>query len=89
MFGNKKLFEDYVCQKHVVPEQKGVIDKITYTLPDSFSLFEYRKKGDLLHDNLSSARARVADVCFKAESLEDAIIKSQTIDHAAVINVNA
>ena len=87
MFHDDKLFNDFVCQKHILVSGAGYIKSIRYELPENFTVYEHRQKGDSLHNNISSANARVADVCFYAESMADALEKSKTVNRMVTINV--
>ena len=87
MFSSSNYFSSYFCQKNLFSNQSGQIVSIDYSIPTDCMIWIEKNVGDRLHHNLSSSNAKIAALCFQAESFDEAIERSQNLTSKVSINV--
>lgn len=87
LFKEVPSFRPFTVQKNVVCAKPGVIVGMRWNLPENYQNTIHKQCGDRVPENISSANARIAEICFSARSLEDAVQLSRQIDDMVVIDV--
>lgn len=86
--GRPPSFAPFCVQKNIVARRGGRLARIESSIPDNFEVTLHKRAGDLLPTNLCSANARVAEVCFAARDLADAVATAARLDKDVMIHVH-
>lgn len=86
--GGRPSFAPYTVQKNVLARQPGLLASFACQLPHAWQVTVHKQPGDLLPGNICSANARVAEICFTARDLDDAIAAAQALDDKVCIDVH-
>lgn len=81
-------FVPYTVQKNVLSPQSGRLAHFACQLPQTHQATIYKQTGELLSDNVASSSARIAEICFAARDLEDAIATAKALDKKINIEVH-
>lgn len=81
-------FVPYTVQKNVIFPKPGRLADFNCQLPQSYQATIYKAPGDFLSDNVASASARIAEICFAASHLESAIATARALDDKVSVNVH-
>lgn len=86
--GDMPSFAPFAVQKNVLAHRPGRLANFACQLPQDFQVTIHKQPGDLLPGNLCSANARIAEICFAADNLEDAAAKAHALDEQVSIDVH-
>lgn len=81
-------FAPFTVQKNVLARRAGRLENFSCQLPQTYQVTVHKQAGDLLPENICSANARIAEICFAARSLDDAKLMAQALDDKVIINVH-
>lgn len=87
IYSNKSFFQPYTCQKNIISQKSGFFQGMNLSIPFCHDVFEHKKKGEPLKGNISSANARIADICFYANSFKQAVKQLRNINNMVTLNV--
>jgi len=85
--GHQPCFPQFTVQKNLVARRSGRLAYIDWSAVDQGKVTVRKQAGDLLPENICSANARIAEICFAARSLEDALVTAAQLDERVTINV--
>lgn len=85
---DRPSFAPYTVQKNVLSPRPGRLAHFDCQLPQAYRATIHKQPGELLSDNVASASARIAEICFAARDLEDAIATALALDDKVNINVH-
>ncbi|MCA8218996.1 hypothetical protein LGN20_34285 [Burkholderia cepacia] len=86
--GGTPSFAPFTVQKNVLARRPGRLANFVCRLPHAYQVTIHRQAGDLLPDNICSANARIAEICFAARDLDDATAMAQELDNKVSIDVH-
>lgn len=86
--GCTSSFTPFTVQKNILAYSPGRLKKFEHKLPQSYQVTIQKQAGDLLPDNISSANARIAEICFSANNMDDAAVKIQIINDQVSIQIH-
>jgi hypothetical protein len=87
LFEEVPSFRPFTVQKNIVCAKAGLIVGMRWELPEGYQKTLHKRCGDQVPENISSANARIAEVCFSAQSLQEAVQLSRQMDDMVVIDV--
>ncbi|MCE7729345.1 ATP-grasp domain-containing protein [Vibrio campbellii] len=87
LYAQGGYFAPYACQKNIITQQVGVVERIEYSIPKDHLLVEQIKVGERLHDNLASSNAKVAAVCYQSEDFNTALEYSKELGKGVAVYV--
>jgi hypothetical protein len=85
--GEALLFMPFIVQKNVLATCPGRLTNFSCRLPQGYRVTIHKQVGDLLPKNISSANAKIADICFAGHDLNDAVATAKALDNKMNINV--
>lgn len=86
--GGTPSFAPFTVQKNVIARRPGRLANFACRLPQAYQVTVHKQAGDLLPENLCSANARIAEICFAARDLDDAAAIAQALDDEVSIDVD-
>lgn len=86
--GSVPYFKPFTVQKNVLSRHSGRLTNFFWHLPKEYKVTLQKKAGDLLPENICSANARVAEICFAASDFNNAIEISKALDSQVSIDVS-
>lgn len=86
--GGTPFFAPFTVQKNVLARRPGRLANFACRLPQAYQVTVHKQAGDLLPKNISSANARIAEICFAARDLDDAAAMAQALDDKVSIDVS-
>ena len=87
LVGDTPSFAPFTVQKNVLSRRPGRLANFACQLPQAYQVTIHKKTGDLLPKNISSANARIAEICFPARDLDDAVATVQALDDKVSMGV--
>ena len=88
MAGGTPTFTPFTVQKNVYAHRSGYLENFRCQVPPDFQVAVRKQRGDILPHNLGSANARIAEICFSAGDLDDAVAMAKILDNKVTINVH-
>lgn len=88
LVGGTPTFAPFSVQKNVLARRPGILANFACRLPQAYHVTVHKQAGDLLPENISSANARIAEICFAARDLDDAAATAQALDDKVSIDVH-
>jgi len=85
--GGVPSFAPFTVQKNVLARRHGRLANFACQLPQAYQVTVHKKVGDLLPGNICSTDARIAEICFAAQDLNDAMVIAQALDDKVTLNV--
>lgn len=86
--GGKPSFTPFAVQKNVMARRSGRLANFACLLPQAYQVTVHKQAGDLLPENICSANARIAEICFAARDMDDAAAMAQALDDKVSIDVH-
>jgi hypothetical protein len=86
--GDKPSFAPFAVQKNVMARGPGRLVNFACSLPQAFQVTVHKQAGDTLPENINSANARIAEICFAARDMDDAATMAQALDDMVSIDVH-
>lgn len=86
--GDTVSFAPFTVQKNVLARRPGRLANFACRLPQAYQVTIHRQAGDFLPGNISSANARIAEICFAARDLDDAETMARALDDKMRIDVH-
>ena len=86
--GGMPSFPPFTVQKNILALTSGRLANFSCQVPQAYQVAIRKKPGDLLTENVSSANARVAEICFTARDFNDAVATSEALNAKVCINVH-
>jgi hypothetical protein len=86
--GSTPSFAPFIVQKNVLARRSGRLANFACRLPQAYQLTVHKQAGDLLPKNICSANSRIAEICFTARDLDDAVARAQALDDKVGIDIN-
>lgn len=86
--GGRPSFAPYTVQKNLLARRSGRLAGLAFQLPPAYQVTVLKQPGDPLPDKVCSANARVAEVCFSAGHLHEALAMAQALDDEMRIEVH-
>lgn len=86
--GVMSSFTPFTVQKNVITRHPGILRNFSYCLPQAYQVTIHKQAGELLPKNIGSSSARVAEICFAARDLDDAVAMAQAVDDKVSIDVH-
>lgn len=86
--GDTVSFAPFTVQKNVLARRPGRLANFACRLPQAYQVTIHRQAGDFLFGNISSANARIAEICFAARDLDDAETMARALDDKMRIDVH-
>lgn len=87
LFNAPAFFPPYTVQKNIVLTGGGHITGVQCSVPEGYRPTLRKRAGDLVPPNTGSANARIAEVCFSAQDLQDAMARAEQLDRMVVADV--
>lgn len=87
LVGSTPSFEPFTAQKNILAHRPGRLVRFATKLPQAYQVTVHKQPGDLLPVNLSSANARIAEICFAARNLDDAVAMAQALEDSVSVEV--
>lgn len=82
------FFQPYTCQKNILSKNNGFFKGMSLSIPFVYDVYKHKQIGERLGSNISSANARIAEICFCANSFEQAIQRLHNMSNEVTLNVN-
>jgi hypothetical protein len=73
-------FAPYMVQKHIMPDRQDRLSGFRYDLPSKFEVTVHKATGSVITNNICSAAAKIADICFFATDLNDAKDQARSLN---------
>ena len=86
--GGAPAFAPFTVQKNVLAPRPGRLANFTYRVPHACQVTIHKQLGDILPENRCSANARIAEICFEVDDLDDAIAMARSLDDKVSIDVH-
>lgn len=86
--GGTPSFTPFTVQKNVLAHRPGRLATFACRLPQACQMTIHKQAGDILPENICSANARIAEICFAAGDLDDATAKAEALDDLVNIDVH-
>jgi hypothetical protein len=87
--GGTPFFAPFMVQKNMIARRSGRLANFACRLPRAFQVTVHKQPGDFLPENICSANARIAEICFAAGDLDDAVAIAQALDEKVSIDVDS
>lgn len=88
MAGGTPSFTPFTVQKNVLAHYPGRLANFSCRLPQTYQVTIHKQAGELLPNNICSSSARIAEICFAARDLDDAVALAQAVDDKVSIDVH-
>ena len=86
--GGAPAFAPFTVQKNVLAPRPGRLANFSYRVPHACQVTIHKQLGDILPENRCSANARIAEICFEVDDLDDAIAMARSLDDKVSIDVH-
>ncbi|MBO1329555.1 hypothetical protein OQ496_14155 [Acetobacter suratthaniensis] len=88
LVGCMPYFAPFTVQKNLVARRSGRLTNIEWSVSGNCQIIGRKQIGDLLSGNISSSSARVAEICFIADDMKEAIAVASELENMVKIDVH-